>query len=239
MSENLRAIRFAVIVCLLCSLFVSSAAIGLRSRQEANLLLDMRKNILKSVGLYEDGMSESAVNGTYDEQMVGLVLKPDGTVVEGRDPADVDADKEPDLMFLYERVSDGEVIAYTFPVSGKGLWSTMYGYLALEADLNTVKGLTFYKHGETPGLGGEIEKSWFQENFVGKKTRAEDGTLRSVDVVKVKAADRYKDPEDLAHAVDGLSGATITADGVSDLLEAGLRQYEPFFETLRTPGGKT
>ena len=239
MSENLRAIRFAVIVCLLCSLFVSSAAIGLRSRQEANLLLDMRKNILKSVGLYEDGMAESVVNGVYGEQMVGIVLKADGTVVEGRVPADVDTDEEPDLLFMYQRVEDGEVIAYTFPVSGKGLWSTMYGYLALEADLDTVKGLTFYKHGETPGLGGEIEKAWFQESFVGKRTRADDGTLRSVIVVKGKAKDRYRDPEDLAHAVDGISGATITAHGVTLLLEAGLEKYEPFFETMRSSGGRT
>ena len=164
MSENLRVIRFAIIVCLICSLMVSAAAVGLRDRQEANLLLDKRKNILKAVGLLTPGMTESAVNQTYDDSIVGLVINPDGTVVEGRDPADVDPEKEPDLMFVYERVDDGNVTAYTIPVSGKGLWSTLYGYLALDSDLNTVKGLTFYQHGETPGLGGEIEKPWFQEN---------------------------------------------------------------------------
>ena len=238
MSENLRVIRFAIIVCLICSLMVSAAAVGLRDRQEANLLLDKRKNILKAVGLLTPGMTESAVNQTYDDSIVGLVINPDGTVVEGRDPADVDPEKEPDLMFVYERVDDGNVTAYTIPVSGKGLWSTLYGYLALDSDLNTVKGLTFYQHGETPGLGGEIEKPWFQENFVGKKILGEDGSLRSVSVVKGSAADKYHDPKELEHYVDGISGATITSKGVTALLHKDLELYEPYFSKLRSSGGK-
>jgi Na+-transporting NADH:ubiquinone oxidoreductase subunit C len=234
----MRVLRFAIIICLACSLVVSAAAVGLRDRQEANLLLDKRKNILKSVNLFQPGMTEEEVNRVYADNMVGLVLTPDGKVLEGRDPADVDPDREPDLLLLYERVEDGEVTGYTFPVQGKGLWSTLYGYFALEADLNKVKGLTFYQHGETPGLGGEIEKDWFLDQFVGKEVRDEDGTLTSVTVVKGKAADKYSDPEELIHAVDGISGATITSNGVTALLRKALDTYEPYFSQLRS-GGKT
>ena len=231
--SDFRVIRFAIIVCLGCSLLVSAAAIGLRDRQEANLILDMRKNILKSVGLLAPGMVEEEVNRVYDSQIVGLVLREDGSVVEGRSPSDVNPDREPELLTVFQRVDDGEVTAYTMPIVGKGLWSTMYGYLALDADLDTVRGITFYKHGETPGLGGEIEKDWFQQNFVGKKIR--DGEeLVSVSVVKGHAADKYTNPDDLEHYVDGISGATITANGVTKMLKAGLERYQPYFARVRT-----
>lgn len=237
--SDFKVIRFAVIVCLGCSVFLSAAAIGLRERQEANLVFDMRRNILKSVDLFEPGMGEKEVNETYAEKVVGLVLNPDGSVIEGRDPATVDPEEEPELLPMYQRVDDGEVTAYTFPVSGKGLWSTLYGYFALEEDLNTVRGLTFYKHGETPGLGGEIDKEWFQHNFVGKKIRTESGDIVSVAVVKGHAADKHPDPKELQHYVDGISGATMTSNGVTALLRAGLERYEPYFARLRGEGRTT
>ncbi len=233
MSENLRVIRFAVFVCLACSLLVSAAALGLRDRQQANLQLDIQKNILKSVGLYDPAHTREEVVQTFADHMTGLVLSTDGTPVEGRDPTDVDPEAEPDLLPLYQCREDGVVTSYTFPVIGKGLWSTMYGYFALEADLDTVKGITFYQHGETPGLGGEIEKDWFQQNYIGKKILSEDGEIQSVSTVKGSAADKYSDPGELEHYVDGISGATITARGVTEMLERTLRAYEPYFSTVR------
>lgn len=238
MSGNMAVIRFALIICLACSLLVSGAAIGLRDRQEENRRLDIKKNILKSVGLLEEGMSAERVAGVYDENIVGLVLNPDGSVQEGRSTKDVDPDKEPELMTIYQRVDDGKVTAYTFPIEGRGLWSTLYGYLAVDADLNTVRGITFYDHGETPGLGGEISMPWFQENFVGKKLHGADGEFKSVTVVKGAAADKYKEPE-LSHYVDGISGATITANGVTAMVAAGYRQYEGYFDSVRGPQGRT
>ncbi|GJM44047.1 MAG: Na(+)-translocating NADH-quinone reductase subunit C [Gemmatimonadota bacterium] len=237
--SDFRVIRFAIIVCLACSVVLSAAAIGLRDRQDANLIFDQRRNILKSVGLFEDGMGEAEVNAIYGERMVGLVLRPDGTVLEGRVPSDIDEAKESELLALYQRLDDGKVGAYSFPVSGKGLWSTLYGYFALEADLNTVAGITFYQHGETPGLGGEIDKPWFQHNFVGKKILDEAGDVVSVTVVKGTAADQHSDPKDLSHYVDGISGATITSRGVTKLVKMGLERYEPYFGTLRSGAGRT
>lgn len=238
MSENAKVLRFAIIVCLVCSVLISAAAIGLRDRQEANLQRDIQKNILKSVGLVDPSSTPEQIGATYAERISGIVLTPDGTVIEGRKPDDVDPEKEPELLRLYQRVDDGQVVAYSFPIVGKGLWSTLYGYFALESDLNTVKGITFYKQGETPGLGAEIEKPWFQDNFVGKKILAEDGSIASVKVVKGKAADVH--PNDTEHYVDGISGATITATGVTEMVGRTIRQYEPYFAKLRGQGrGKT
>lgn len=235
---DFRVLRFAIIVCLACSVLVSAAAVGLRDRQQENLRLDIRKNILKSVGLYDDEATQAELNATYEEKIVGLVLHPDGRVAEGRVPGDVNPDLEPELMILYQRLDEGMVTAYTFPVVGKGLWSTLYGYLALEADLNTVRGLSFYAHKETPGLGGEIEKPWFQDSFVGKEIRNDAGEFVSVTVVKGKAADRYRGSE-LKHYVDGISGATITSRGVTELVKTGLLRYEPYFSQLRAGQGRT
>ena len=230
--SDFKVIRFAVLVCLGCSVVVSTAALGLRDRQDANLALDIRKNILKSVGLYDATMTPEQVNNLFDSQLEGLVLDAEGNVVEGRDPMTVDADREPDLRRLYRVTEDGQTVAYSFPIQGQGLWSTLYGYFALEGDLNTVKGITFYKHAETPGLGGEVEKEWFQSQFVGKEVRR-DGELASVTLVKGGATTKYSDPEDLKHYVDGISGATITADAVTLMVRTALQDFEPYFNSVR------
>ena len=122
--------------------------------------------------------------------------------------------------------------AFIIPISGKGLWSTLFGYFALEMDLNTVIGITFYKHGETPGLGGEVEKKWFQNNFVGKKIFDKTGNLVSINVVKGKVNDVYFG-RDLEHGVDGISGATITSQGVSYFLKRDLLKYDLYFKNNR------
>ena len=122
--------------------------------------------------------------------------------------------------------------AFIIPISGKGLWSTLFGYFALEMDLNTVIGITFYKHGETPGLGGEVEKKWFQNNFVGKKIFDQAGEFVSIKVVKGKVNDVYSG-EALNHGVDGISGATVTSRGVSDFLKRDLLKYEQYLKNNR------
>lgn len=201
---------FAAAVCVVCSLVVSSAASLLKERQDRNARIDMQKNILGAVGLHAE--TPQAVEEMYTAKIKELKAN-------GED------------LPVYIREESGEPVAYAFPISGKGLWSTLYGYLALEADGDTVKGITFYKHGETPGLGAEIEKPWFQKNFIGKKTLAEDGSLASVSVVKGKVSDSI--PTDRQkHYVDGISGATVTSRGVTNLLRAGLEQYRPFFAAL-------
>lgn len=225
---------FAAIVCVACSLVVSAGATLLKTRQEANARLDVQKNILRAVGLLEEGVkpAPSEVERLYASKIEGLVVGPEGKVVEGRKPEELDPEKDRSLLPLYLSKEGGRAAAYAFPVSGKGLWSTLYGYLALEPDAVTVKGITFYRHGETPGLGAEIEKDWFQRNFEGKKVLDEKGRLVSITVVKGRVEDSVP-PARRPHYVDGISGATITSKGVTGLVRAGLERYDPFFRKIR------
>jgi len=120
----------------------------------------------------------------------------------------------------------GERDAYVIPIEGNGLWDIIKGYLALDVDLNTVKGISFYEHKETPGLGARITEDWFKSQFKGKKILDEHGGLTAITVAKGKA------PEG-EHLVDGISGATLTGNGINQFLRADLERYEPFFKTVR------
>jgi len=230
--SNAYTFRFAAMVTIVCSVLLAGAATLLKPRQDENKLLDKKKNILISVGIEPvngENFTRSEINETYANRIKELVIDLKGNIVEGKKPSDLDPGKDTELLPIYESIKDGEISAYVLPVSGKGLWSTINGYLALSSDGVTVKGITFYSHGETPGLGGEIEKEWFTNNFIGKKIADENGTLVSINVVKGKV-----DPasEKAIHQVDGISGATLTANGVSNFLKEDLKTYEPFLKTI-------
>ena len=132
---------------------------------------------------------------------------------------------------FYRRIDDaGNDVAYCIPVSGYGLWSTLYGYLALQKDCDTVQGITFYKHAETPGLGGEVDNPAWQAQWRGKKI------LEGGDLVSIRVKKGRVDPaiaREKNHQVDGLSGATITSNGVTRFIEKDLKTYEPYLKTLR------
>lgn len=135
------------------------------------------------------------------------------------------------LMFVYE--PGGKVSAYIVPIQGNGLWDVMYGYIALEADANTVRGITFYEHKETPGLGGEVDKPWFQEQYKGKTIFKPSGEYVSITIEKGKAADKHKG-EELKHYVDGISGASLTGKGVNNFLKEDLGVFVSYFKKLQT-----
>lgn len=239
MHSNSYTFRFAATVTIVCSVLLASAATLLKPRQIENEKLDIKKNIISSVGITpEEGKSFSRqdINRLFKENIKGLVIDGEGNIIEDKNPENIDPKKDVGLLPLYERVQNGQVTAYIVPVSGKGLWSTIYGYMALEPDMSTVVGITFYKHGETPGLGGEIEKDWFCNNFVGKRIRNEKGELVSIEVVKGKVADKYSDDQ-AYHYVDGISGATLTGRGLTRFLKEDLRRYEPFFKKVLTNEG--
>jgi Na+-transporting NADH:ubiquinone oxidoreductase subunit C len=233
--SNLYTYLFTGAVCIGCSLFVSLSAVGLRSRQLVNEKVDLQRNILRSVGIPESPeqrLTPAEVQRLFQERLRGVVVDAKGNVVAGRKPQDVDPEKDADLLPVYLALESGKVAAYSFPVSGKGLWSTLYGYLALAPDGVTIKGITYYKHGETPGLGAEVDKPWFQRNFQGKKILDKSGKLRPVAVVKGKVADSIPQ-SDRDHYVDGISGATLTGNGVTMMIAKTLARYEPFFSKVR------
>jgi Na+-transporting NADH:ubiquinone oxidoreductase subunit C len=142
-----------------------------------------------------------------------------------------EVDKSDNFAYtIYQSRENNKVTGYAIPIAGKGLWGTMYGYFAIEPDAETVKGITFYKHKETPGLGAEVDKDWFKNNFIGKKLTDKNGKLVSIEVVKGYVS--KTDPEAL-HKVDGISGATITGTGLTAFLKSDLEKYEPYFARVR------
>ncbi len=235
MKGNTYTFVFAIIVCVVCGLLLSAVSEGLRKQQELNLDLDIKKNILKAVVLKESIPPKAQgqeVLKIYDTKIQELVIDDQGKVVEGKKPSEI-KEKEKGIYPLYIYKEGDKTISYAFPIVGQGLWSTLYGYLAMESDATTVRGITYYKHGETPGLGGEIEKEWFQNNFKGKKIYSlKENKLTPIVVVKGKAGDLFRD-ERLDHSVDGITAATLTGAGVTEMIARTLEIYEPYFSRLR------
>ncbi len=211
MHSNAYTYRFVIIVTGLAAFLLALASTGLKDRQDFNRLLDTKKNVLKSVGEYESVMTPQAVEEAYTQFISEKFLDDTGKITD----TDVG-------LPLFEYRKDGKVEGYILPVSGKGLWSTIKGFFAVGTDRNTVLGITFYEHGETPGLGGEIEKDWFTSQFAGKKIFTSKNDLVSITIAKGKSTivDEYH--------VDGVSGATLTTKGVNDFLLRDLKKYEKF-----------
>ncbi|AKJ63851.1 Na+-translocating NADH-quinone reductase subunit C [Kiritimatiella glycovorans] len=239
MRDDVRTILFALAVCLVCSLVLSGTAAALRERQRTNILLDRQKNILKALGVplkREDGAKLGAgdVQRLFAEHMKTVWLDADTAEPVGpeRRPAPEEDGIPPGLrpVYIWERAAAPR---YVVPIRGRGLWGMMYGYLALDSGLSTIGGLTFYKHNETPGLGAEIEKSWFQEQFEGKRLYR-DGD--PVDFEVVKGGVERKFPDGSPRAVDAISGATKTSVGVEETLRSAAKNYDAYFDRLRDRG---
>jgi len=240
----------AFLVCVVCAIVVATAAVGLRPMQDQNRVLDMRMNVLQAVGLYEPGMD---VNAAFDRIQRRFVDLNSGEFVEmpasydqrraARDPEastrlsssdDIASIRNrPDVAEVYLSVSDdGDVEVIILPVSGYGLWSTLHGFLALGSDVNTVVGLGFYEHAETPGLGGEIDNPRWKGIWPGKELYNDSGDL-AIEVIKGTV-----DPgaASARHQIDGLAGATLTTKGVDNLIQfwLGSNGFGPFLERLRS-----
>ncbi len=231
-------ILFALVVCLLCSFLLAMASSSFQSIQQTNIEMDRKMNILKAFGApvvdsAGKKLSAERVREVFADYIRESVIDAQsGTVLSGITVSDLDkaavASKEKLPLYAWEE--NGEIRKIAFPVSGKGLWSTIYGYMALKADLSTILGVTFYDHGETPGLGAEIEKPWFQEQFRGKKI-TRNGALQPLKIIKGKVKEKY--PEGNPYAVDGISGASMTGKGVQEFLNRDLALYNRYFTKLR------
>lgn len=229
-----RILIFAGAVCVTCSLLLSGAAALLQGLQSYNVELDRKTNVLKAFGVPVQDISPEKVEEYFGNYISEVVIDAGtGEVLEGVSSADLTSEdkKKKNRLPLYKWTEDGKVKKYALPVSGRGLWSTIYGYLAINSDLSTIVGITFYDHGETPGLGGEISQPWFQEQFEGKEIRNEQGELVTFEVVKGGVQSKY--PGGNEHAVDGITAATITANGVQSFLNEDLARFEPYFDNVQ------
>jgi Na+-transporting NADH:ubiquinone oxidoreductase subunit C len=223
MSSSLKSLVFAVVLCVVCSLLLTAASSGLRPWQERNALIDRHRNVLRAAGLLEEERSYSAadVERLYRDRIRELQVDPVGRILEEADPG-----KSADGLPIYLSVEGDEIRGYVVPIDSKGLWGPIQGYLALDRDGATVKGFAVYQHAETPGLGGEIEKRWFRDNWVGKKIVTREGTFVSVGIAKGRAEEviaKEKQP----NYVDGISGATLTGKYLSAGIRDTLSRYEP------------
>lgn len=245
------ALWVAFVLCLVCSVLVTGAAIALRPVQQAAKLDDKRKNILSVVGMYQPGID---LDEAFQKVTPKVVELDSGMVTNEIDPAGYDqyaAAKDPAMgsvipgdddiakikylpkyatvYFLYNE--DGTPKTVILPINGYGLWSTLYGFLAVEGDGETVVGINFYQHAETPGLGGEVDNPNWKALWPGKKIYDDQGNV-ALHLVKGGV---NPDSPNAPYQVDALAGATLTSNGVSNLVHFWLSDegFKPFLDQLK------
>jgi Na+-transporting NADH:ubiquinone oxidoreductase subunit C len=249
-----RTLLVAFLLCLVCSVIVSTAAVMLKPLQVANKQKDFKINILRAGGLYDQGIADGkSISEMFEKVTTKLVDIDSGKYTDEVELASYDqrkAAKEPALsdalstkddlakisrrekfakVYLVENESGLQKII--LPIKGYGLWSTLYGFLSLESDLNTVSGLVFYEHFETPGLGGEVDNPKWKGLWQGKRVYSDAGDVK-LTVIKGNVDINTKDPE---YKVDGLSGATLTSKGVDNLVKfwMGSMGYAKYLTNLK------
>ncbi|OLF41000.1 MULTISPECIES: Na(+)-translocating NADH-quinone reductase subunit C [unclassified Psychrobacter] len=262
-SNNAKTISVALTLCLVCSVLVSAVAVGLKPAQIENARLDRNKNILVAAGMYNaesDTASDVAERfKDFDVEIIDLnkgdyldddALKaagiPDRNAYDAsqatknqalsedlgnNDPAGIG--RKPKYAKVYVKSDDaGNPEMVVLPIQGYGLWGTIYGFLTLESDMNTIKGISFYEHKETPGLGARIEEPEWRAQWSGIQSYDEDGNVAT----GVTKAGTPKD-----NWVDGISGATLTGRGVSNMIQfwLGEQGYKPYLDKLRQDSGQT
>ncbi len=250
---------FSAAVCIACAVIVSSAAVGLKGRQDVNKALDKKKNVLQAAALVETGASitPEEIDKLFGAVRTKLIDIKTGDEVDDPDPAGFDQQKAkrnpatsmvapanrctikriPQQVQIFEVLDDaGEVEMLVLPIEGYGLWSTLLGFVALDKDLTTVRGLTYYDHKETPGLGGEVDNPSWKALWPGRKIFDSNG-MAAIEVIKGRAKPATEEPFE----VDGLSGATITSRGVTCMLRfwLGPEVYGPMLDRYRKAMGAT
>ena len=255
--EMLRTVGFAAVVSVVASVFVAGSAVLLKDRQEENKLLDLRSKVLLVADLVKPGekLARDAINQRFEENLTAVVI----ALGTGEEVADIDpvtfdqraATQDPDRserapsnrakvsrlpnnVLIYQLLDGEEVDRLILPVEGYGLWSTLYGFVALSADLRTIQGITFYEHAETAGLGGEVDNPKWLALWPGRRAFGDEWEPR-IEVIKGLAGSVESDP----YRVDGLAGATLTSRGVTNLLRFWLGEngFGPYLDRYRAERG--
>jgi Na+-transporting NADH:ubiquinone oxidoreductase subunit C len=243
-----KTILVAITLCLFCSMIVSLAAVKLKSIQEENQVRDKQKNILQVAGLYSEGMNIDESFGSFEPRIVDIEsglftdkfnprtfndLKassnPSLSIALKDDPASIGRRSNFVTVYLLKN-NDGTIDKLILPIHGYGLWSTLYGFVALEEDTNEIFGLQFYKHAETPGLGAEVDNPKWKAQWKGKNLRDKDEKLM-IQVSKTPGPSKYH--------IDAIAGATLTSNGVNSLVrfwvgEAGFKKFLTNFKNGKT-----
>jgi len=246
-------IFFAGAVSVVCGVLVASAAVALKPMQDANKTLDQRKQVISVAGVAcaETAADPGAINTCYEDNIREVIVElKTGELAPDINPAEFDmrrAMKDPETSSeapvntakvlrlpthakFFQVVDGDKVTTLILPIQGYGLWSVLYGFLALDADGDTVKGITFYEHGETPGLGGEVDNPKWKSSWPGRDAY-DDQWEPAIKVIKGSAPP----PDTAPYSVDGLSGATITSNGVTNLVQFWLGEngFGPYLSKFR------
>lgn len=221
---------YASAMVIIVALVLSGAATLLRPLQERNMRIEKMQNILSAINIIADRAEAEEVFDRYITSSIivdhqGREIEGDAFEVDLRDEIRKDVADRQLPLFIAE--VNGETF-YIVPLRGGGLWGPIWGYLGLESDLATIAGANFDHASETPGLGAEIADRAFQDQFKGKRIFDEAGNFHPVRVVKGRA------PAGDLHAVDGITGGTITSNGVTNMLRDGLEAYKLYFEKIKT-----
>ena len=244
-----KTLQVALALCVVCSVVVSTAAVLLKPAQDANVQQDKKRNILAAAGMLEPGVDIDEQFEQVTPRVVDMRTGRFSDAVNAENYDQLKAAKDPAQSEQLDALTDiakvGRVEHYAvvylvgderspekiiLPIRGYGLWGTLFGFLALEEDANTVAGLGFYEHKETPGLGGEVDNPNWKGLWPGKRVYRDD--VVALEVIKGTA---NRDGENFAYEVDGLSGATLTARGVSNLVQfwMGTNGFGPFLVRLK------
>ncbi len=249
-----RTVTVALVLCVVCSIVVSTAAVMLRPAQKANKAADIKRNILAAADMLEEGKPLAEQFSSVEAKIVDLSTGEYSTDVDVNTYDQLKASKDPalskdlpadiDIASLNRREKyakvyvvkgeNGRVDRVILPIRGYGLWSTLKGFIALEGDFNTVIGLGYYEHGETPGLGGEVDNPRWKSLWEGKEVYDGDGNV-VLSVIKGTVDPSSPNAE---HKVDGLSGATLTSNGVDNMIKFWLGEngYKPYLTKLWNGG---
>jgi len=243
-QSNTYIIVYSAVLTIILGLLLSGSAQVLGPWQQEAIALDKKKQILGAVISAEEiaAMTPEQVNKFYETRISSTVVDLSGAEItkEGVTAEKVEiakdykkpAEERSYPIFIFHAEGNPEAVeSYIFPMYGAGLWDAIWGYLALETDMNTIGGITLAHAAETPGLGARITEAKVQERYVGKKIFDESGALIAVMMQKGEG----KEYGDDAHKVDGMSGATITGNGVNNMLKAYMGYYESYIKAKSTP----
>ncbi len=228
-------VGYACLLTVVCGVVLALAAVGLKDKQDENIALEKKQNILSAAGI-KTASKQDAV-AAYGKQVVSYVINAEGKKVDGKKVEDVviaDEYKKPAnerLLPVYEITNaqdKAKIESVVVPVYGFGLWNNISGFVSLQADMNTIKGAKFDHVGETPGLGARIASDEIQNRYVGKKLFDGD-KLMSVVMQKGEGI-KYDSP----YQVDGMSGATITGKGLNNMLTAYFGLYGKYLKAKKS-----
>jgi Na+-transporting NADH:ubiquinone oxidoreductase subunit C len=228
-QSNLYIVIYAAILTVVCGGLLAIASEGLKEKQQENIALEQKANILATVMELKEGDN---ITDIYGKRVKAFVIDYSGNIKEGMKAEDVvvaaEYKKAPQdrLLPVYEFAGEsGQVESAVMPVFGYGLWNNIWGFISLESDFNTVKGVKFSHAQETPGLGARIDSEEIQVRYKGK-TIFEGDKLASIVMMKGEGLD-YSSQQ---HKVDGMSGATLTAKGVNNMLQDYFTCYQNYLK---------